>query len=235
MKKNEKRCLLLGSVFLAMFVLWTALIQMVDVQSVGQNETSIGFATFNCWFHHLIGVNKVIYTITDWMGLVPIVVCLVFAGVGLIQLIKRRSIFKVDADIMILGVYFAVVILAYVIFEIIPINYRPILIEGRMEASYPSSTTLLVLSVQMREPFSKITVRSVRKIGIVLIYIASSKQLVLFLLPHIWGGVSPGIDLINQPGTVNCITLGLLGFLFLFLSRVFGYGCELQEESDTTI
>lgn len=100
MKKNEKRCLLLGSVFLAMFVLWTALIQMVDVQSVGQNETSIGFATFNCWFHHLIGVNKVIYTITDWMGLVPIVVCLVFAGVGLIQLIKRRSIFKVDADIM---------------------------------------------------------------------------------------------------------------------------------------
>lgn len=52
MKKNEKRCLLLGSVFLAMFVLWTALIQMVDVQSVGQNETSIGFATFNCWFHH---------------------------------------------------------------------------------------------------------------------------------------------------------------------------------------
>lgn len=130
-----------------MFVLWTALIQMVDVQSVGQNETSIGFATLNCWFHHLIGVNKVIYTITDWMGLVPIVVCLVFAGVGLIQLIKRRSIFKVDADIMILGVYFAVVILAYVIFEIIPINYRPILIEGRMEASYPSSTTLLVLSV----------------------------------------------------------------------------------------
>lgn len=88
-----------------------------------------------------------IYTITDWMGLVPIVVCLVFAGVGLIQLIKRRSIFKVDADIMVLGVYFAVVILAYVIFEIIPINYRPILIEGRMEASYPSSTTLLVLSV----------------------------------------------------------------------------------------
>ena len=94
---------------------------------------------------------------------------------------------------------------------------------------------IIVYAVQMREPFSKITVRSVRKIGIVLIYIASSKQLVLFLLPHIWGGVSPGIDLINQPGTVNCITLGLLGFLFLFLSRVFGYGCELQEESDTTI
>lgn len=88
-----------------------------------------------------------IYTITDWMGLVPVVICLVFAGIGLVQLIKRRSIFRVDADIMILGVYFVIVFLAYAIFEMIPINYRPILIEGMLEASYPSSTTLLVLSV----------------------------------------------------------------------------------------
>ena len=147
MKKSEKKNLLIGSIFLAMFAVWTALIQSVDVQPLGQNGTSIGFATFNCWFHHFTGVNMAIYTITDWMGLVPVVICLVFAGIGLVQLIKRRSIFRVDADIMILGVYFVIVFLAYAIFEIIPINYRPILIEGRMEASYPSSTTLLVLSV----------------------------------------------------------------------------------------
>ena len=29
----------------------------------------------------------------------------------------------------------------------VPINYRPVLIDGNLEASYPSSTTLLVLSV----------------------------------------------------------------------------------------
>ena len=147
MKKSEKKNLLIGSIFLAMFAVWTALIQSVDVQPLGQNGTSIGFATFNCWFHHFTGVNMAIYTITDWMGLVPVVICLIFAGIGLVQLIKRRSIFRVDADIMILGGYFVIVFLAYTIFEIIPINYRPILIEGRMEASYPSSTTLLVLSV----------------------------------------------------------------------------------------
>ena len=147
MEKSEKKSLLIGSTFLAMFAVWTALIQTVDVQPLGQNETSIGFATFNCWFHHFTGVNMAIYTITDWMGLVPVTVCLIFAGVGLVQLIKRRSLFKVDADIIVLGVYFAIVFLAYAIFEMIPINYRPILIEGRMEASYPSSTTLLVLSV----------------------------------------------------------------------------------------
>ena len=147
MNKSKKKSLLMGSISLAMFAVWTVLILTVDVQPLGQNGTSIGFATFNCWFHHFTGVNMAIYTITDWMGLVPVGICLVFAGIGLVQLIKRRSIFRVDADIMILGVYFVIVFLAYAIFEIIPINYRPILIEGRMEASYPSSTTLLVLSV----------------------------------------------------------------------------------------
>ena len=147
MKKSEKKNLLIGSIFLAMFAVWTALIQSVDVQPLGQNGTSIGFATFNCWFHHFTGVNMAIYTITDWMGLIPLVVCLIFAGIGLVQLIKRRSLFKVDPDIIILGVYYVIVILAYFIFEIIPINYRPFLINGIMEASYPSSTTLLVLCV----------------------------------------------------------------------------------------
>lgn len=102
-----------------------------------RNGTGIGFAAFNCWFHHFTGVNMGIYTITDWMGLVPVAICLSFAGIGLVQLIKRRSLFKVDTDIMILGVYFVIVFLAYAIFEIIPINYRPVLIEGKMEASYP--------------------------------------------------------------------------------------------------
>ena len=147
MNKSEKKSLLIGNIFLAMFAVWTALIQTVDVQPLGQNGTSIGFATFNCWFHHFTGVNMAIYTITDWMGLVPVVICLIFACIGLVQLIQRRTLFRVDADIMILGVYFVIVFLTYAIFEMIPINYRPILIEGRMEASYPSSTTLLVLSV----------------------------------------------------------------------------------------
>ncbi|MGN0706378.1 MAG: phosphatase PAP2 family protein [Faecalibacterium sp.] len=147
MKKNGKKVLLLGGMFIVAFAIWTALIQMVDVQPLGQNGTKLGFAAFNCWFHRLTDVNMTIYTITDGMGLVPMGVCLIFAGIGLIQLIKRKSLFKVDADIIILGVYYVVVMLAYIIFEIVPINYRPILIHGRMEASYPSSTTLLVLCV----------------------------------------------------------------------------------------
>ena len=144
---KEKRNLLTGVGLIGAFALWTVLIRRVDVQAVGQNGTKVGFADFNVWFHQLTGVNMTLYTITDWLGLVPIFICLSFGGLGLVQLIKRRSLLRVDSDILLLGVYYVLVIVCYLIFEMIPINYRPVLIEGRLEASYPSSTTLLVLSV----------------------------------------------------------------------------------------
>ena len=147
MKNKGKKLLGIGFIFIAAFLFWTILIQKVDVQPLGQNGTDIGFATVNGCFHTLTGVHMTIYAITDWLGLVPVLVCMLFGSVGLVQLIKRRSLFKVDYDIIFLGIYYAVVILGYLVFEMIPINYRPILIEGRMEVSYPSSTTLLVLCV----------------------------------------------------------------------------------------
>ena len=144
---KEKRNLLAGVGLIGAFALWTVLIQWVDVQAVGQNGTRIGFADYNVCFHQLTGVHMTLYTITDWLGLVPIFICLCFGVMGLVQLIKRRDLLRVDSDILLLGVYYVMVIVCYLIFEMIPINYRPVLIEGRQEGSYPSSTTLLVLSV----------------------------------------------------------------------------------------
>lgn len=144
---KKRRTFYLGGIFFTAFVLWTILIMIIDVQPVGQNGTDIGFAAFNTRFHSMTGVNMTLYTITDWLGLVPIFICMIFGGVGFVQLVKRKSLFKVDKDIIILGIYYIIVIFAYLLFEMIPINYRPIPIEGVMEASYPSSTTLLVLSV----------------------------------------------------------------------------------------
>ena len=147
MEKSWKKGMAAGVILLLAFVLWTVLIMKVDVQPAGQNGTDIGFAGINTRFHELTGVHMKIYTITDWLGLVPIVICAGFGVLGLIQLIRRKSLMKVDPDIILLGIYYIVVILAYLLFEMIPINYRPVLIDGALEASYPSSTTLLVLSV----------------------------------------------------------------------------------------
>ena len=147
MKENGKRFLWFGIAFVVVFAIWTTLIQIIDVQSFGVNGTDIGFATVNSRFHKLTGVHMTVYVLTDWLGLVPVFVCILFGCIGFVQLVKRRSPSKVDYDILLLGFYYIAVIAGYLIFEMIPINYRPILIEGRMEASYPSSTTLLVLSV----------------------------------------------------------------------------------------
>ena len=147
MNRGKRKGFLWSGILLLSFALWTLLIQTVDVQPAGVNGTNIGFVAVNTWFHSLTGVHMGIYTVTDWLGLVPIVVCICFGVLGLTQWIRRRSIAKVDKDILLLGAYYILVILGYLVFEMIPINYRPILIDGAMEASYPSSTTLLVLSV----------------------------------------------------------------------------------------
>ena len=145
-KKNKKR-LALGVSLVVAFVLWTILVRFVDVRAIGPEDSSVGFATLNRFVHELTGVNWILYIVTDWLGLVPIAVALGFAILGLVQLIKRKSLWKVDYSILALGVFYIVVMAAYIFFEIVVINYRPTLIDGYLEASYPSSTTMLVMCV----------------------------------------------------------------------------------------
>lgn len=147
MKHSEKTCLWTGAGALLAFILFTLLVRLADVRAVGPMGSEVGFASVNAWFHRLTGVHMVLYAVTDWLGLVPVFICFCFGVLGLIQLIKRRSLRRVDPDVILLGVYFFIVILAYLVFEAVPINFRPVTIDGRLEASYPSSTTLLVLSV----------------------------------------------------------------------------------------
>lgn len=122
---KRKKELILGVILLVVFIIWTGLIQYVDVKPIGANNTDIGFSTLNSYFHQMTGVHMTLYTITDWLGLIPIFVCVVFGGLGLVQLIKRKSLFKVDKDLILLGIYYFIVIIGYLIFEMIPINYRP--------------------------------------------------------------------------------------------------------------
>ena len=146
MKKD--RNMLYGSLaFLAAFAIWTVLVCCADVQTIGQEGSSVGFAAVNGAFHNLTGVHWALYTITDWLGLVPIGTALGFAVLGLVQLIQRKALRKVDRSILALGGFYLAVMAFYVLFEKAVVNYRPVLIEGVLEASYPSSTTMLALCV----------------------------------------------------------------------------------------
>ena len=143
--KKKYLCISISS--LLAFVLWTLLLCFVDVRAIGPDGSSVGFAALNGFVHEKIGVNMYLYNITDWLGLVPIGVALCFAILGLIQLIKRKSLLRVDRSILALGVFYIIVVAVYLFFEIVVINYRPVLIAGCLEASYPSSTTMLVTCV----------------------------------------------------------------------------------------
>ena len=132
---------------LAAFLLWTLAVCFIDVEAIGPNGTTVGFSTVNKFVHGLTGDNMTLYAITDWLGLVPIAFVIGFAFLGLAQWIKRKRLSRVDRSILILGVFYITVMALYLLFEEVVINYRPILINGNLETSYPSSTTLLVACV----------------------------------------------------------------------------------------
>ena len=145
-KENKKRFLLPASILIA-FVLWTLAVSFIDVRAIGPNGSSVGFATVNRFVHELLDVHMTLYVITDWLSILPLCFILGFAVLGLVQWIKRRRILAVDLSILALGVFYIVVLALYLFFETVVINYRPVLIDGYLEASYPSSTTMLVLCV----------------------------------------------------------------------------------------
>lgn len=134
-------CLLAG------FGLWTAAVRMMDVQPIGPGGSVVGFAALNSFVHQLTGVHMLLYSMTDWLSLVPVGFAMGFALLGLGQWIRRRQILEVDHSILVLGAFYLVVMALYVFFEVVVINRRPVLIDGILEASYPSSTTLLVLCI----------------------------------------------------------------------------------------
>ena len=142
---NKKRNVLISAILILFAIVFTILVKVVDVKLVGTNNTNIGFATVNQFIFKIIGVNMIWYHITDWLGLIPIFIAVIYAIIGAIQLVKRKSILKVDKEIILLGLFYIIVISLYIFFEKVIINYRPILMNGFLEASYPSSHTLMTI------------------------------------------------------------------------------------------
>ena len=145
-RKNQKDFCIALCMLIA-FVMWTAAIRFMDVQAIGPQGSSVGFATINRFVHTLTGVHMSLYTITDWLGLVPLMFVMGFGILGLVQWIRRKHLLKVDYSILVLGGFYMVVLAAFLLVEMLVINYRPVLINGILEASYPSSTTMLVMCV----------------------------------------------------------------------------------------
>ena len=149
LKMKKEKSLFITICTFAVFLLWTVGVKFIDVQAVGPQGSAVGFATINSFYHDLTGVHMSLYTITDHLSIIPIGFVLSFGILALIQLIKRKSLLRVDRFLLLFGIFYITVAITYIFFEIVVINYRPILIDGRLEPSYPSSTTMLVLCVMI--------------------------------------------------------------------------------------
>ena len=145
--KSTKKTFYISFSLLILFVLWTVAVKFIDVKPLCPDGSYVGLASINSFFRGLIGYNKGFYNLTEFLGLIPFGFVGGFAIFGLVQAIKRKSLLKVDSDIIILGCFYVLVVLCYVLFEMFIINYRPIIIDGILEASYPSTHTLIAVCV----------------------------------------------------------------------------------------
>ena len=140
-----KKKFITSAVCFGLFLLLIVLLKTVDVAAVGPEGTEIGLSKLNVAAHDLFGENLGWYKVTNILGYLAILIALCFAALGGLQLIRRRSVLKVDKEILLLGCLYVVTVIFYVLFEKVIVNYRPILMpdgEG-IEASFPSSHTVL--------------------------------------------------------------------------------------------
>lgn len=140
---------MVSAITFALFIILIILVKTVDVAAIGPAGTKIGLSGVNSAVHELFGLNMVWYDITKYLGAFAILVALGFVGMGMWQLISRKSVAKVDREILILGGLYAVVVALYALFEVVIINYRPVIMPDSTnpEASFPSSHTMLICVV----------------------------------------------------------------------------------------
>jgi undecaprenyl-diphosphatase len=129
------------------FIIYTLAVKFFMVAQVGPKGTSVGFGKLNKAIHQAIGTNMIWDNITDVFVIIAIVLAITVAVVGIIQAIARKSAKKIDKDILWTIIYYFLIIGMYFIFEQIPINYRPIITEGTLEYSYPSSHIMVLLCI----------------------------------------------------------------------------------------
>lgn len=220
MKEKFKIQLFLGATLFCVFVVLTLFLTFFNLEPIGPNGSFVAFAKINKAVHNLFGVNMALYIITDYAGIIAIFIAFGFAVLGLVEWIKSKSILKVDVSILLLGVFYILVFSSYLFFEFIVINRRPILINNVLESSYPSSTTMLAISVLLTaiKQFKRLIKKNViKRIVVILCYVFTAFMVIARLV----SGVHWFTD--------------ILGGLLLSLSLVFGYYgiCNLIENKNS--
>ena len=203
-KNNQKNIIIFITLLLISFF-YTILVKYFDVNAIGPNNSAVGFSKLNLYFKNIIGSNMIIYKISEIFGFLLLFLMFIYGCIGLYQLIKRKSIIKVDKQIIILGCFYIVILLVYIFFEKVVINYRPIIIDNELEASYPSSHTMLALCIGIsslivsKKYFNKKYIKVINIITIALMLIVLIGRIIsgVHWISDIIGGIIISFTLIS--------------------------------------
>lgn len=138
---------IIAGVLLLLFCALTVALCCVDVREAGESSASVGFATLNEWVWNGIGQSETALTVSDVLGLLFIAAVGAFGVTGLVQVIRRKGILRADKELYAMAGGLVLLAAAYVLFEVLVINYRPVLEDGELAASYPSSHAMLAVAV----------------------------------------------------------------------------------------
>lgn len=204
MGRKAKSSFIVAGICAVLFALLTFLVLKVDVQAVGPNASKIGLAGVNLAVNKFLGAQEIWQTITKVLGVLALLVGAGFAILGVLELIVGKSFSLVERDLVILGCVYIFMALFYAVFEVVVVNYRPMLVAGVLEASYPSSHTMLIvciLSTAMVQAGRRLSEKTARTV----VYVLCSICIAL----TVFGRVASGMHWLTD------VLAGLLLGLFL--------------------
>ena len=193
--KSKKMFGITAGLFL-LFIVFTLMVLVVDVQPIGPEESKVGFATINQSVFGCLGVNILWYEITDWLGLLAVLFAMFFAVLGLVQLVKRKNLWKVDYEIILLGMFYILVAVSYLFFEIAIVNYRPVMMDNSLEASYPSSHAMIVICIMATAMIEFRKLFADKKALRTVLYAVSTAIILITVIGRLLSGVHWFTDII---------------------------------------
>jgi len=214
--KDSKKYLISSIILVTIAIVFTMLVKCIDVGAIGPEGSKVGFQAINDFVRNMFPFNETMYKITKYAGFIPLLLAVYYAVVAFMQLIKNKSLKKVDKKLITLGIFYVVVLIVYVFFEKVVINYRPFIIDVKegLEASYPSSHTVLAIcfcasSLMVSKDFIKN--KMIKKIVNIITWL-----LMIFIVV---GRVIAGCHWITDIFGGIIISLALLNIFYMFIIR----------------
>ncbi len=147
--KTRKATFVQPVIMLTVFLLFTILTAMVDYKPIGPRGSEVGLAAVNGFLHSYFGYNDLFYVLSKLLGYICFLIPVVNLGVAIRDIYRKKSLFKVGPDVIGAFCVYVLMALCYILFDTVVLNCRPVLMDGQLEASYPSSHTLLAVTLTL--------------------------------------------------------------------------------------